>query len=256
MKPIRREEHRLPLFSCRGLATYRVHDLDIRLQMTPDNVFPPSETSLVLAEIVAQTPVESALDIGTGCGVLAISLALTGCRQVTAIDCNSTAIACARENARLNGLENRIEFLAEDAYAYQPESRFDLVVTNPPFLPIIPGRRFRSDKIMQAIDGGAVGADHIVGFARRAKDLLAPTGKFVVAVPHFVSLDLVLSKLKELYSLRLLRQEPIRFWLAEYDPDYRNHIIALVAKGVSEASESREGLVMSKLSVFECSPYS
>lgn len=53
---------------------------------------------------------ESLLDVGTGSGILAIAAALLGFNRVVGIDVDHTAIACARENAKRNGVDDSVEF--------------------------------------------------------------------------------------------------------------------------------------------------
>ena len=75
----------------------------------------------------------SALDVGTGTGVLAFVLARAGAR-VVATDREPRAVACARENAARLGLEARVTVVEADLFP-PGEERFDLVVSNPPWLP-------------------------------------------------------------------------------------------------------------------------
>lgn len=76
------------------------------------------------------------LDMGTGSGCIAVSLAkLLNNVKVTAIDISEKALRIAKENARLNNVE--IEFMQGDlfdAYGLQPIS-YDLIVSNPPYIP-------------------------------------------------------------------------------------------------------------------------
>jgi HemK-related putative methylase len=72
------------------------------------------------------------LDLGTGSGVGAIFAARHGAR-VVAVDINAEAVRCARINALLNGLEERIEARQGDLFAPVRGQRFDLVLFNPPF---------------------------------------------------------------------------------------------------------------------------
>jgi ribosomal protein L11 methyltransferase len=74
-------------------------------------------------------PEASVLDVGTGTGVLAIVAALSGARTVVGVDVDAVALGAARENARLNGLAERIAFV--DAAEDLPTG-FDLVVANLP----------------------------------------------------------------------------------------------------------------------------
>lgn len=77
------------------------------------------------------------LDLGTGCGIIAICLA----REIppahlTATDISVNAINIAKENARRHGVLEKIEFLAGDLFAPVRERKghFDLIVSNPPYL--------------------------------------------------------------------------------------------------------------------------
>ena len=87
----------------------------------------------LVAGAASEWPVQGkrALDVGTGTGVLAFVLARAGA-SVVATDVEPRAVACARENAERLSLEGRVEVVRADLF---PEGRFDLVVSNPPWLP-------------------------------------------------------------------------------------------------------------------------
>jgi SAM-dependent methyltransferase len=87
----------------------------------------------LVAEAARTWPVagRNALDVGTGTGVLALVLARAGAR-VVATDLEPRAVACARENAGRLGLAGEVEVVLADLF---PAGRFDLVVSNPPWIP-------------------------------------------------------------------------------------------------------------------------
>ncbi len=72
------------------------------------------------------------LDMGTGSGVIGLRAARAGA-LVTALDINPAAVACAKENARVNGLA--IEVLESDLFVAVEGRKFDLIAWNPPFFP-------------------------------------------------------------------------------------------------------------------------
>ncbi|ONI61042.1 SAM-dependent methyltransferase [Leifsonia sp. ALI-44-B] len=75
-----------------------------------------------------------AIDLGCGTGILATSLARARPElRVTATDQSAAAVRSARETARLNGVEDRVEVVRDDALASQPDASADLIVLNPPF---------------------------------------------------------------------------------------------------------------------------
>jgi len=96
-------------------------------------------TGEILARCVASSPFAAppsaaarALDVGTGSGAGAVFAARRGFR-VTAVDLNPEAVRCARVNALLNGLEDRVDARQGDLFDPVAGERFDLVLFNPPF---------------------------------------------------------------------------------------------------------------------------
>ena len=88
--------------------------------------------SVTLAKLAVRRPAESALDVGTGCGIQAL-LAAKHSARVVATDVNERALAFARFNAALNGIDV-IEFRHGSLLAPVADERFDLVVANPPYV--------------------------------------------------------------------------------------------------------------------------
>ncbi|MBB6120574.1 methyltransferase [Nocardiopsis algeriensis] len=79
--------------------------------------------------------VASMLEMGAGCGVAAISAALSGCPRVLAVDINPHAVESVRLNASRHGVADRVTALRSDLFAeVEPEQRFDLVFWNSPFI--------------------------------------------------------------------------------------------------------------------------
>jgi release factor glutamine methyltransferase len=144
---------------------------------------PRSETELVAEAALEALPEGgSALDLCTGSGCIAISLALLrkGAR-VTAVELSPGALSLARENAVALGAE--VEFLEGDLYApLRPERRFHVIVANPPYVPApemegLPREVRREPRL--ALDGGPDGLRVLRGVVEGARPLLAPGGTLV-----------------------------------------------------------------------------
>lgn len=89
-------------------------------------------------DLVAAAPLPSdtlAFDVGTGTGVLAAVLARRGVHRVVATDNEPRAIACAAENFRNLGVQDRAEAVLTDMF---PPGRAPLIVCNPPWIPATP----------------------------------------------------------------------------------------------------------------------
>jgi len=103
--------------------------------ITLPGVFQPRTDSWMLAEALGDVmpPGARVLDLCTGSGVLAITAALHGASAVTAVDVSRRSVATVRLNAALNGV--RVRALRGDLFGAVPGERFDVVVSNPPYVP-------------------------------------------------------------------------------------------------------------------------
>ena len=100
--------------------------------------------ALLLSHFVKLKSGENVLDLGAGAGVIALILAQRGdCGQITGLDIQEELVEMAGRSARLNNLEDRVEFLPGDVKKIRtlmkPQS-FDAVVFNPPYRKLLSGR--------------------------------------------------------------------------------------------------------------------
>lgn len=122
------------------------------------------------------------LDMGTGSGVCAVAAARHAAR-VVAVDINPTAVRCARINALLNAVEDRIEVRHGDLFAAVKDRRFDLVLFNPPFIRGTPrddaDRAWRSTDVAERFAAGL--AQHLkpCGFALVVLSTYGDAAEFV-----------------------------------------------------------------------------
>ncbi|MCK9380796.1 MAG: peptide chain release factor N(5)-glutamine methyltransferase [Sulfuritalea sp.] len=154
--------------------------------VSPAVLIPRPETELLvdiaLAEVGAgktATGAVSILDLGTGSGCLAITLALEIPQaQVTAVDASAAALNIARGNAERLGAQLR--FLQSDWFAALGSERFDLIVTNPPYIaasdPHLAAGDLRHEP-QAALASGADGLDAIRHIITAAPAHLAPGGQ-------------------------------------------------------------------------------
>jgi len=105
----------------------------------PDYVMGVGGSSLTLANLTIRNRVSTALDLGTGCGFQAF-MAAKHCDHVVAVDRNPRAVAFTAFNAKLNGLTG-VESREGDLFESVEGMKFDLIVSNPPFV-ISPESRY------------------------------------------------------------------------------------------------------------------
>ena len=107
----------------------------LRFKVTPATLIPRPETSELVEWIANESNgTENILDIGTGSGCIAVSLAhKVPQSKVTAWDISNDALAVATENSNANGCD--VAFEQVDILAYQPnDEQFDIIVSNPPYI--------------------------------------------------------------------------------------------------------------------------
>ena len=125
---LRRHE---PLQYIVGSARFHGH----RFKVTPAVLIPRPETEQLVDLIIDENPGSDlrVLDIGTGSGCIAISLARAlKFAQVDALDVSRDALAVARENAA--ALKVKVRFFESDILSPQPPGRYDIIVSNPPYV--------------------------------------------------------------------------------------------------------------------------
>jgi release factor glutamine methyltransferase len=135
--------------------------------------------------IAGGAPPVTALDYGTGSGCLAIALAAHApAVQVDAVDCSAGALAVARGNAARHGLGERIVFWLGDGFAALDQNRrYDLIVTNPPYIPGTELPRLQPEvrdfEPCEALNGGPDGLEFYRRLAAAAGRFLKPEGRLM-----------------------------------------------------------------------------
>jgi release factor glutamine methyltransferase len=125
---LRRHE---PLQYIVGSARFHGH----KFKVTPAVLIPRPETEQLVDIIVDENTASDlrVLDMGTGSGCIAISLARAlKFAQVEALDVSRDALAVARENAAT--LKAKVRFFESDMLSPQPPARYDIIVSNPPYI--------------------------------------------------------------------------------------------------------------------------
>jgi release factor glutamine methyltransferase len=148
-------------------------------------LIPRPETELLVERALTYPAPASILDVATGSGVIALSLALGRPEaSVTATDISPEALSLAKENAILLSID-RIAFHEADLLPPPEAGTFDLITANLPYIPAaeIAGlsREVRHDPIL-ALDGGPEGLDLIVRLAPLALERLTSGGHLLLEI--------------------------------------------------------------------------
>jgi release factor glutamine methyltransferase len=156
----------------------------------PAVLIPRPDTELLVVEALAElkkNPTASVIDIGVGSGCIAVTLAKhSPSAKITAVDVSPDALAVAKANAEKHGALGRIRFVQSDLFAGVGEERFDIVVSNPPYiatedLPKLPvGVKDYEPKL--ALDGGPGGYAVLERLADQARGRINADGCLLVEI--------------------------------------------------------------------------
>ncbi|WP_330347929.1 HemK2/MTQ2 family protein methyltransferase [Streptomyces sp. NBC_00582] len=162
---------------------------------TPPGVYRPQTDTGLLGRAMRRERITrrtEVLDLGTGSGALAVEAARRGAR-VTAVDISWMALAAAWCNALLNGRTVRVRH--GDLASAVPGRRFDLVVTNPPYVPAPPGAGPPRGSA-RAWDAGTDGRLHIDRICAAAPAVLRPEGRLLMVHSHLSGVEETLTRLR------------------------------------------------------------
>ncbi len=159
-------------------------------KVTPACLIPRPETEVLVEEAIraaadAPHPLRI-LDIGTGCGAVAIALAKElGESEVWATDRSPYALEVAKENVERHGVGDRVRLVEADLFP-KDEAQFSLIVSNPPYIPTEEVLRLdpevRDYEPLEALDGGPDGLKYLRRIAEGAPLRLRPGGWLLLEV--------------------------------------------------------------------------
>ena len=166
------------------LGSQEFYGLDF--EVTADVLIPRHDTEILISEATTRHPnAFSVLDIGTGSGCIAVTLQKQLSHAlVTATDVSDAALTIARRNADKHGAP--VEFLLGSMFTPVAGRCFDLIVSNPPYIPtsVIDGleQEVRDYDPISALDGGADGLVFYRILIPESVKYLKPGGWFIVEV--------------------------------------------------------------------------
>ena len=141
-KLILRRTHREPISKILGRREFWGRTFSIN-----ESVLDPRGDTETLIEFVIEKPVKSVLELGTGSGAIAITLACEWKEvHVTAIDISKEALSLAKSNAEKFNVQNKIDFFKSDWFEVVKGS-FDLIISNPPYIGLIEKDEISSEVI-------------------------------------------------------------------------------------------------------------
>lgn len=162
-----------------------------------EDVYEPAEDTFLIADALKQVvqPRNAVLDLGTGCGILAI-IAAKRTDRVVAVDVNPRAVICAKHNAENNNVAHKID--VRQGNLFQPvgkAEKFDFIIFNAPYLPSSPNEE--KTWLERAWAGGPQGRRLIDQFIAKAPEYLKKDGKILLVQSSLADIDKTLKMFNE-----------------------------------------------------------
>ena len=153
--------------------------MGLTFHVGPGVLIPRADTEILVEKALeCMKPGARVLDIGTGSGAIAVSLAKLGRQaQVTAVDVSDRALEIARRNAERNGAA--VEFVKSDCFSALKGRKYDMIVSNPPYISEDEMRGLMPEVTREpelALFGGADGLDFYRRISREAPEYLNEGG--------------------------------------------------------------------------------
>jgi len=161
-----------------------------------DDVYEPAEDTFLIAKHLKVS--EYVLEIGTGCGILSV-LAAFKAKHIVAIDINPHAARCAKINAEINGVSEKIDVLIGDLFnSIRETSTFNTTLFNAPYLTEEEREEYKSKSLIDyAWSGGKDGRTVIDRFIQQASRHLKPGGNILLVQSTLSDVEKTLNEFRK-----------------------------------------------------------
>lgn len=153
--------------------------MKLNFYVDQDVLIPRPDTEILVEEVIKiakKVGAKKILDLCTGSGAIAVSLAkYIPNSKLTGVDISSKALRIAKLNARNNNVEDRITFISSNLFDNVPEEKYDIIVSNPPYIKSKIIRTLNKDVQNEpkiALDGGFDGLDFYRKIIKKADEYL------------------------------------------------------------------------------------
>ena len=165
--------------------------MKINFVVTKDVLIPQPDTEILVEEaikIANKIDNPLILDLCTGSGAIAVSLAKNVPNaRIVATDISKKALEIAKQNAKLNGVLNNIDFIESNLFDKIKNIKFDIIVSNPPYIETDEIRKLPKDVRQEptiALDGGKDGLDFYRKIFAKGNEYLNRQGYLCVEIGY------------------------------------------------------------------------
>ena len=178
--------------------THQREFMKLNFYINENVLIPRQDTEILVEEVIniaKRIKNPKILDLCTGSGAIAVSLAkYLPESEITATDISNKALEVAKKNAKINEVENRITFISSDLFTNIPEEKYDIIVSNPPYIKrnVIGtlDEQVRKEPYM-ALDGGLDGLDFYRKIIKNSYEYLKYHGFLCLEIGFDQKIDVI-----------------------------------------------------------------
>ena len=178
--------------------THQREFMKLNFYINENVLIPRQDTEILVEEVIniaKRIKNPKILDLCTGSGAIAVSLAkYLPESEITATDISNKALEVAKKNAKINEVENRITFISSDLFTNIPEEKYDIIVSNPPYIKrnVIEtlDEQVRKEPYM-ALDGGLDGLDFYRKIIKNSYEYLKYHGFLCLEIGFDQKIDVI-----------------------------------------------------------------
>ena len=178
--------------------THQREFMKLNFYINENVLIPRQDTEILVEEVIniaKRIKNPKILGLCTGSGAIAVSLAkYLPESEITATDISNKALEIAKKNAKINEVENRITFISSDLFTNIPEEKYDIIVSNPPYIKrnVIEtlDEQVRKEPYM-ALDGGLDGLDFYRKIIKNSYEYLKYHGFLCLEIGFDQKIDVI-----------------------------------------------------------------
>ena len=193
-KAIKKLKQGIPLQHITNMQEF----MKLNFYVSQDVLIPRPDTELLVEEVMAiskKIRAKKILDLCTGSGAIAVSLAkYIEDSQITATDISEKALRVAKLNAKNNEVEDKITFLKSDLFKEIPKEKYDIIVSNPPYIRKEEIERLDREVKKEphiALDGGEDGLDFYREIIHNSEEYLKFNGYLCLEIGYDQKIDVI-----------------------------------------------------------------
>lgn len=193
-----------------GYILEKTEFMGLNFKVNSNVLIPRQETELIVEsanKFIKENNLKTVFDLCTGSGAIAVSVAYYNNVSVVASDISDKALQIAKDNAVINNVSNKIEFIESDMFNNIISKKFDIIISNPPYVTTDEYIGLEKELFFEPKNAFVAGNDGLAFYriiAQRAKQYLNDKGILLLELNSNISLRIA-DLFKDFHSVKIVK---------------------------------------------------